>query len=575
MFSFPNYKPSYSAQRNDLSVTVPLEFGDGYEQRFSFGFNLTPQEWDLVFTGADDGIDEVDSFLSARALDNEPFFWTTPENNSLYTWICKSWKKEKSDYNVSRLSAKFQQRGFTVTIPTNYGWARQLSTTSGVAYDYEGENVLTDKNGNIYYVMKITINSIRSIIAIKYSLNGTLIWAKNINKATGFSNSIFTAYNQSWFARIGPQGLVIVAGQNSSTTLNNLSACNKVICLNPENGSLRWAKAVTSQGISAMGHLFASVSINDKSGHTYISSIFQEGNSGFNIITLDSNGDVTGNINSNFYGSIIFTLNGGQSLPNGSVAIVGSYVRPGPNGPYYGPSNRGGYYIILTASGSVQQSVRIVGESLSSDYFAFQYCPLGTVLSNSNILWTGEKGIIEFSSDMSSIISYKNIGAIDISERPDGSFAALCPQFIAENPQWNQLSPVNWCSASLKILNSSRTQITAVKELAVGDNPYVSLRMDGATSNIDRYVFVANNTKTIVSIDPYIDYWRTEVSPLGYLKMMTLSTNLPRNTESITFPSITNPNFSYSSAQFLISDYSSSIVITDFTDAWTSYSFNP
>ena len=110
MVSFPNYKPAYSAQRNDVSPAIPLSFGDGYEQRFSFGFSLVPQEWDLTFIGDDSEIDEIDNFLAARAIDQQLFDWTTPDEISNYTWICKSWKKEKFDFNASRITAKFEQR---------------------------------------------------------------------------------------------------------------------------------------------------------------------------------------------------------------------------------------------------------------------------------------------------------------------------------------------------------------------------------------------------------------------------------------------------------------------------------
>jgi hypothetical protein len=457
-------------------------------------------------------------------------------------------------------------------------WAQQLSTTAGVEYQYGNEQVVTDTKGNVYHVIAVKINNIYSYVASKFSKSGTLVWSKHYNKVSGFGNQLSKAYNYSWSVRVGPQGLIIVASQNGSVTSSNLSGCNKVICISTGSGTVRWAKAVTSVEGNYVGfvygHLFASVHVNDKTGHTYIVSQlsgYSQPN-GFNVITLDSFGEVTGNITTDFYNSNILTMDGGNCLADGSMVIVGSYLRPVPG--TINDYRRGGYYLILTASGSVQQTLRLVGEDLNeSAACTFQSRPLATILSSGNIVWTGTNGIVEFNSNMSSVVSYQGLKDVhDISERSDGSFAVISQQVVSTIPEWAQLSPYVWCTASLKILNSSRSQITSIKELGLGEQPSVLDLLDGCTSKVDRFTFVAQNTKTLISIDLSINYWRTQVSPLGYLKIMTRTANLPISIPSLTLPAITNPNFSTSTTGTIISDYTGSVTVETPTDTWTFYS---
>jgi hypothetical protein len=324
---------------------------------------------------------------------------------------------------------------------------------------------------------------------------------------------------------------------------------------------------VNDNGGLAYGHTFASVHVNDKTGHTYLISIRSGAwaPGGFNVITLDSSGAVTDSVSTNFYGGLT-TVNGGNSLADGSMAIVGSYSRS---------SLKGAFYIILNASGSVKTSIKVLGETDNDNTaFVFQSHPLATILSNSNILWVGAKGILEFNSDMSSIVSYKSLtGVRDISERADGSFAVLSDQVVASHPQSGQATNAGWCFASFKILNSDRTQIVAKKEIYLGENPYISIRLDGSTSKLDRYVFMPENSKTLISLNSSVDYWQTTVSPLGKLTILTFTTTLPSNISSLANPTITDPNFSYSTTSTLTSDYIGSMTVDNPTDFWTFYSY--
>ena len=39
MATFPDYNPVFSANKTDITNTRVVQFGDGYQQRFTFGIN--------------------------------------------------------------------------------------------------------------------------------------------------------------------------------------------------------------------------------------------------------------------------------------------------------------------------------------------------------------------------------------------------------------------------------------------------------------------------------------------------------------------------------------------------------
>jgi phage-related protein len=55
-----------------------IKFGDGYEQRTSYGLNTNLQNWDLSFANREETeANEIDDFLTARG-GVESFDWTPP-----------------------------------------------------------------------------------------------------------------------------------------------------------------------------------------------------------------------------------------------------------------------------------------------------------------------------------------------------------------------------------------------------------------------------------------------------------------------------------------------------------------
>lgn len=109
MATFPSYKPTYSANKRSEPRIRTAQFGDGYEQRTSFGINQNPKEWSLSFNVADEDADVIEAFLDARAADADSFDWTPPGTNTSYKWVCLSWNREFFDFQRSRVDVTFRQ----------------------------------------------------------------------------------------------------------------------------------------------------------------------------------------------------------------------------------------------------------------------------------------------------------------------------------------------------------------------------------------------------------------------------------------------------------------------------------
>lgn len=109
MANFPNYKPNYSATKTSAPKVLTTQFGDGYQQRTTFGLNQNPKEWSLSFNVSDEDADIIEAFLDARAADAASFGWTPPDSNTSYRWICLSWSRELFDFQRSRIDVTFQQ----------------------------------------------------------------------------------------------------------------------------------------------------------------------------------------------------------------------------------------------------------------------------------------------------------------------------------------------------------------------------------------------------------------------------------------------------------------------------------
>ena len=62
-----------------------VRFGDGYEQRLTFGLNQNPKVWSLTFEVSETDADTIETFLDARASDNASFDWQPPGSSAQRT----------------------------------------------------------------------------------------------------------------------------------------------------------------------------------------------------------------------------------------------------------------------------------------------------------------------------------------------------------------------------------------------------------------------------------------------------------------------------------------------------------
>lgn len=102
------YIPSYGIIQSKQPVVRSMSFGDGYEQRATFGINTNPRKWDLRFTGKTKAeADDIEYFLDSRK-GVENFTWTPPSGAS-GKWICRGWNRTIVDIDIHEISATFEE----------------------------------------------------------------------------------------------------------------------------------------------------------------------------------------------------------------------------------------------------------------------------------------------------------------------------------------------------------------------------------------------------------------------------------------------------------------------------------
>ena len=93
MATFPSVTPTYGAQKSSAPNVRIARFGDGYEQRTTFGLNQNPKQWDLTWNVSETDADTIETFLDARAADGASFEWTPLGESTEYNWVCEQWSK--------------------------------------------------------------------------------------------------------------------------------------------------------------------------------------------------------------------------------------------------------------------------------------------------------------------------------------------------------------------------------------------------------------------------------------------------------------------------------------------------
>lgn len=110
MATFPAIEASYGAQKTSQPKVRQVQFGDGYQQRVTFGLNQNPKIWSLTWEFLSEAnADTIETFLDARAADGASFDWTPPDEATSYKWICYEWDKTLPFSNLATITATFTQ----------------------------------------------------------------------------------------------------------------------------------------------------------------------------------------------------------------------------------------------------------------------------------------------------------------------------------------------------------------------------------------------------------------------------------------------------------------------------------
>ena len=109
MATFPDVQANYGISKASRPNVRTARFGDGYEQRVTFGLNQNPKIWQLSWVNITEAdCDTIENFLNARA-GVEAFDWSPPDESDTYKWVCQDWNK-KIDLPTRRtITATFRE----------------------------------------------------------------------------------------------------------------------------------------------------------------------------------------------------------------------------------------------------------------------------------------------------------------------------------------------------------------------------------------------------------------------------------------------------------------------------------
>lgn len=102
--------PDFGASNKSAPNVRRVQFGDGYEQRLTYGLNQNPKEWSLTWTAkSNSDADAIEAFFNARAADNASFDWTPLDEATSYKWVVDEWNRRFEYANVNTITATFRQ----------------------------------------------------------------------------------------------------------------------------------------------------------------------------------------------------------------------------------------------------------------------------------------------------------------------------------------------------------------------------------------------------------------------------------------------------------------------------------
>ena len=109
MADFPDFDPAPGLTKSSAPKVRKVQFGDGYEQRFTFGLNQNPKIYNLTFNVSESESDTIEAFLDARAADNANFTYTPPGESSASKFVCEDWSKSIPFQDRATIQVTFRQ----------------------------------------------------------------------------------------------------------------------------------------------------------------------------------------------------------------------------------------------------------------------------------------------------------------------------------------------------------------------------------------------------------------------------------------------------------------------------------
>ena len=109
MADFPDFDPAPGMIKSSAPNVRQVRFGDGYEQRLTFGLNQNPKTFSFTFNVSESESDTIETFLDARASDNESFNYTPPGESAPSKFVCEQWTKEIPFPDRATIQATFRE----------------------------------------------------------------------------------------------------------------------------------------------------------------------------------------------------------------------------------------------------------------------------------------------------------------------------------------------------------------------------------------------------------------------------------------------------------------------------------
>ena len=102
------FTPSFTADLEEQPIIKRVKFGDGYEQRLSYGLNTQPKKWSLQFLNrTNTERNNILTFFRTQGA-AESFDWTDP-NSYAGKWICAQWNTSQVSCNFNNITATFEE----------------------------------------------------------------------------------------------------------------------------------------------------------------------------------------------------------------------------------------------------------------------------------------------------------------------------------------------------------------------------------------------------------------------------------------------------------------------------------